>query len=140
MTNGFIGEYLILMGSFMAHPVYGAIAVLGVVLGAAYMLWMVKKVFFGMPGKLVKDSVDMSEHDAHAHHHDDSHAAHADHAHGDQGHKLLDLNKREIFIMTIMIVVVFWMGLYPQSFLNKSAVSIEHLSSNLSNYSLSIKE
>ena len=46
-TNGFVGEFLILLGAFRAHPVAGAISTLGVVLGAVYMLTMYKDVFFG---------------------------------------------------------------------------------------------
>jgi len=47
MLNGFVGEFLILIGTFLADPVVGAIAASGVVLAAAYMLWMFRRVFFG---------------------------------------------------------------------------------------------
>lgn len=46
-TNGFVGEFLILLGAFRAHWVYGAIAVTGVVLGAAYFLWYYERAMFG---------------------------------------------------------------------------------------------
>jgi NADH-quinone oxidoreductase subunit M len=46
-TNGFAGELLILMGAFKASPTLAAIAVLGAILGAWYMLGAVKKTFFG---------------------------------------------------------------------------------------------
>ena len=45
MTNGFVGEFLILFGTWQASKTFAILAVSGVVLGAAYMLWMVKKVF-----------------------------------------------------------------------------------------------
>ena len=45
--NGFIGEFLILLGSFSATPRWTAVAASGVVLGAIYMLWMVRRVIFG---------------------------------------------------------------------------------------------
>jgi NADH-quinone oxidoreductase subunit M len=45
--NGFIGEFLILLGVFKANPWAGALAVSGVVLGAVYMLWMYQRVIFG---------------------------------------------------------------------------------------------
>jgi len=45
--NGFVGEFLILLGTFKANPVAGVIAVSGVVLGAVYMLWMYQRVIFG---------------------------------------------------------------------------------------------
>ena len=46
-TNGFVGEFLILLGAFQANVVYGVLATTGVVLGAAYMLWMFQRVMFG---------------------------------------------------------------------------------------------
>jgi NADH-quinone oxidoreductase subunit M len=45
--NGFVGEFLILLGGFRMDKVLGAIAASGVVLGAAYMLWMYQRVIFG---------------------------------------------------------------------------------------------
>lgn len=46
-TNGFVGEFLILLGSFKSNSMLTAIAATGVILGAVAMLWMVKRVFFG---------------------------------------------------------------------------------------------
>ncbi|MEO5354503.1 MAG: NADH-quinone oxidoreductase subunit M, partial [Magnetococcus sp. XQGC-1] len=46
-TNGFVGEFLILLGAFMANKAVATIAATGLVLGASYMLWMFKKVVFG---------------------------------------------------------------------------------------------
>lgn len=46
-TNGFVGEFLILLGAFRAHPWAAVVATTGVVLGAAYMLTMYKHVIFG---------------------------------------------------------------------------------------------
>jgi len=45
--NGFIGEFLILLGSFSARPLWTAAATTGVILGAIYMLWMYRRVSFG---------------------------------------------------------------------------------------------
>jgi NADH-quinone oxidoreductase subunit M len=45
--NGFVGEFLILLGAFQAAPWYAVPATFGVVLAAVYMLWMVRRVFFG---------------------------------------------------------------------------------------------
>lgn len=45
--NGFVGEFLILLGTFQANTLAGVIAVSGVVLGAVYMLWMYQRVIFG---------------------------------------------------------------------------------------------
>jgi NADH-quinone oxidoreductase subunit M len=46
-TNGFVGEFLILVGSWKLGPGFVVAASLGVVLAAAYMLWMVQRVFYG---------------------------------------------------------------------------------------------
>ncbi|TLY21118.1 MAG: NADH-quinone oxidoreductase subunit M [Nitrospirae bacterium] len=46
-TNGFVGEFLILLGAFRAHWALAAIGVLGVILGAAYFLWFYERAFFG---------------------------------------------------------------------------------------------
>lgn len=111
LTNGFVGEFLILLGTYKAQPLAAMFAVTGVVFGAAYMLWMCKRVFFGEKGPLVAD-----EH-----------------------HPLHDMNMREIVIMVPFVVMVFWMGLFPNTFLKWSEVSIDYLIKNRSNYELTIK-
>ena len=45
--NGFVGEFLILLGAFDASPMAAVVAATGVVLGAVYMLWMYRRVIFG---------------------------------------------------------------------------------------------
>ncbi len=45
--NGFIGEFLVLLGAFKANPVYGIVAASGVIFAAVYLLWMYQRVFFG---------------------------------------------------------------------------------------------
>lgn len=45
--NGFVGEFLILAGSFRTFPIAATIAATGVILAAIYLLWLVQKVFFG---------------------------------------------------------------------------------------------
>jgi NADH-quinone oxidoreductase subunit M len=45
--NGFIGEFLILVGAFRAHPWFAAFAATGVILSAVYMLWMFQRVNYG---------------------------------------------------------------------------------------------
>lgn len=111
MTNGFVGEFLILLATFGYNSGLGAIAVTGVILGAAYMLWMVKKVFFGPAGELVDGS------------------------HGE----LKDLNPREIAVLVPILVLIFWMGVFPNHFLQWSEASIKHLVENQNNYELKLK-
>ncbi len=49
--NGFVGEFLVLMGSYATLPVHTMIAASGVVLAAVYMLWAYERVFTGVPDK-----------------------------------------------------------------------------------------
>lgn len=112
MTNGFVGEFLILLGVFKAQSAFAYFAVTGVVLGAVYMLWMFKRVFFGQKGELVKD-----EH-----------------------HPLHDLSAREITVMVPMIILMFVMGLFPNLFLDFSKVSVDYYVQNRSHYHLSIQD
>jgi NADH-quinone oxidoreductase subunit M len=113
LTNGFIGEFLILLGTFQANKVVGSIAVLGVIFGAVYMLWMFKRVFFGKEGEAVKDN---------------------------QTHPLHDLCLREICVLTPLVVFIFWMGIFPNDFLKVSEVSLKHLVENQNNYQLSVMD
>ncbi len=46
-TNGFVGEFLILLGAFRSVKLYGILGAVGVILGAVYMLWMFQRVMFG---------------------------------------------------------------------------------------------
>ncbi len=115
LTNGFIGEFLILMGTFKYNPWVAAVAVTGVVFGAAYMLWMVKKVFFGPKGEVVTES----EKDSH--------------------HALHDLSVREFVVLAPLVVMIFWMGVFPNHFMDFSKKSIDHLLANKQNYSLEVK-
>jgi NADH-quinone oxidoreductase subunit M len=47
LLNGFVGEFLVLSGSFQAHPWWGAVGATGVIWSACYLLWMYQRVFFG---------------------------------------------------------------------------------------------
>lgn len=53
-TNSFVGEFLVLVGTFFWSKPLAAIAALGVILAAAYMLWMVQRVVFGVPADRVR--------------------------------------------------------------------------------------
>ena len=47
-TSGFVGEFLTIIGAFKANMLVGILAAVGVILGAAYMLWLYKRVVFGV--------------------------------------------------------------------------------------------
>jgi len=53
-TSGFVGEILVLVGAFQANTWVAALAAVGVILGAAYMLWLYRRVIFG---ELTKDNL-----------------------------------------------------------------------------------
>jgi NADH-quinone oxidoreductase subunit M len=55
LMNGFVGEFLILSGSFPGHIAWVSAATIGVILSASYMLWMVQRVFYGNPSGMVTD-------------------------------------------------------------------------------------
>ncbi len=105
--NGFSGEILILLGAFQrawaegpAHVAVSlrtvsVLAVLGVVLGAWYMLWLVQRVFFG---PLREPAT---------------------------GHPVQDLSWREIGALSPLAVFVFWIGLFPNHFLRPMAPALE---------------
>ena len=60
-TSGFIGEFLILMGVFKDNFLVAVIASLGVILGAAYMLWLYKRVVFGkLVNKELEKMIDLN--------------------------------------------------------------------------------
>jgi NADH-quinone oxidoreductase subunit M len=47
--NGFVGEFLVLLGSFVAHRWWAVVAATGVILAALYLLWAYQRVFHGTP-------------------------------------------------------------------------------------------
>jgi NADH-quinone oxidoreductase subunit M len=55
ILNGFVGEFLILSGSFASHPCWIIAATLGVILGAAYMLGMIQSIFYGPKSTMVTE-------------------------------------------------------------------------------------
>jgi NADH-quinone oxidoreductase subunit M len=63
-TSGFIGEFLVLIGAFQKNVLVAILASVGIILGAAYMLWLYKRVIFGKMEKKELSSLkdlDMSE-------------------------------------------------------------------------------
>jgi NADH-quinone oxidoreductase subunit M len=106
-TNGFVGEFLILIGAFEgALRWWTVIATSGVILSAVYMLWMFQRVMFG--------ELD-----------------------NPKNQKLADLNAREICIMVPLIVMIFVMGIYPKPFIDKMDPAIKKLVSQARPVSLS---
>jgi NADH-quinone oxidoreductase subunit M len=103
--NGFVGEFIILLGAFgstaIGNPWYAGISALGVIMAAIYILYMFQRVFLGPAGEIT--------------HH----------------HQLRDLNQREIGIMLPLIILMFWIGLYPKPFLDILAPAVTKLLAGL---------
>jgi len=85
LLNGFIGEFTILQGAFIENRMWAGLAVIGVILAAAYLLWLYQRVFFG---KVTNP----------------------------KNEKLHDLTPREVLYFTPLLIVAFWIGLYPKPF------------------------
>jgi NADH-quinone oxidoreductase subunit M len=94
-TNGFVGEFLILLGGFERAPWVSVVSASGLILGAWYMLWLYQRIFFNE----VKESM--------------------------QG--LVQLNLREILTLVPMVLLIFWIGLYPNALLGFMHTSVSHL-------------
>ncbi len=86
--NGFVGEFKILLGSFVANAFskwYVVFATSGVILAAVYMLWMYQRVMFGTPNST--------------------------------NESLPDLNPRELAVLLPILLFIVWIGVYPNTFL-----------------------
>ena len=93
--NWFVGEFMILAGSFITDAFskwYVVFAATGVILAAVYMLWMFQRVMFGTLDKTNEE--------------------------------LPDLNAREIVVMLPLLLFIVWIGVYPKPFLSKMQKSV----------------
>lgn len=96
-TNGFVGEFLILVGAFESNlRVFTVFATTGVILAAVYMLWMFQRVMMGKVTNVKNEN-------------------------------LKDLSAREVVVMLPLILFIFWIGFYPNTFFEKMNPSLENL-------------
>ena len=93
-TNGFVGEFLVLLGAFKASFAWAAVAATGVILSACYMLWMYQRVAFGP-------------------------ITH------EENRRLGDLTLRERLVFAPLLVLIFWMGVTPQPFLDRMQPALD---------------
>ncbi len=99
-TSGFVGEFMVILSAVKANFWIAFIAALTLIIGAAYTLWMVKRVFFG---EVRNDNV----------------AA------------MKDLNTREFFILSVLAVLVLWLGVWPNPLLDVLHPTVENLVAHL---------
>jgi NADH-quinone oxidoreductase subunit M len=97
-TNGFVGEFLVLIGSFPAVPFYSVIAATSVIFAAAYLLWAVQRIIYN---PLVTPE--------------------------NKALEGKDLNWREIGLLVPLIVAILWIGVYPKPVLAKTEAAAERL-------------
>ena len=109
LLNGFVGEFLIIVGSYYSHAAYAAFASAGVVLAAVYLLWMYQRVFYG---EITNE----------------------------KNRTLPDCDFREKLILTIMVIVIIAMGVYPQPFLRRMDRGVNSLMLRLERHSLIITD
>ena len=96
-TNGFVGEFMILLGAFQSElRWFAVIATTGVILAAVYMLWMFQRVMFG---KLDNP----------------------------KNQNLKDLSFRELCVVAPLLIFVFWIGVYPNTFLEKMEPAVNQM-------------
>jgi len=99
--NGFVGEFLIMLGSWTSNAIQHAwiatmLAGTGVIWAAVYMLWMLQRVVFGPVTN--PDNV-----------------------------ALKDLNAREVGLLVPLLILMLFMGVYPRVFLDRSQASIDQV-------------
>jgi NADH-quinone oxidoreductase subunit M len=102
LLNGFVGEFTILQGTFMENWRWGAWAVPGVVLAAAYLLWLYQRVFFGTVTN-------------------------------PKNEKLHDLTPREVLTFVPLLIMAFWIGLYPKPFFQILEQPVNQIVQNVRN-------
>jgi NADH-quinone oxidoreductase subunit M len=93
-TNGFVGEFLVLLGAFKTKFAWAAVAATGVILSACYMLWMFQRVVFGP-------------------------VTH------EENERLGDLTLRERLVFAPLLLLIFWMGVMPQPFLDRMQPALD---------------
>ena len=112
-TGNFIGEILILMGSFQAYPIISVLLTVSFVWAGLYALILIHKALFG-------DNTT-------------PHLYALYQAKDDTAKPLRDLGRRELSLLGVLVVGLIWLGLYPQPVLDKSKQAMHHISTKMPN-------
>ncbi len=96
--GNFVGEFLALLGAFQANQVLTIVSAFGLIFASVYSLWVIQRAFHG---KFPEASLDPG--------------------------RLPDLDRREMAYYFAMVAGLVWMGVYPQSFLDLSAPTLQAL-------------
>jgi len=99
LTNGFIGEFLLLLGLFEYNVVFAVIAGLTVIFSAVYMLWMYQRTMFGKLNTVTEN--------------------------------MTDLTIPEMLSLVPLVIIIFWIGIFPGMFLQTVNMDILQIISNL---------
>jgi NADH-quinone oxidoreductase subunit M len=128
-TNGFVGEFLILTGTFKQSALglqpYAIVGASGVILGAIYLLWMYQRIMQGpVRGEEAGDG--HGGHGGAGHDGPSAAVATTTSTTSDGGHALhlSDINAREIAILLPLVALILWIGIYPKPFLDRTAASV----------------
>ena len=110
--NGFIGEFLILIGSFKSAVLnswaYTIFAATGIIFAAVYLLWMYQRVVFG---KVTNEEL--------------------------KG-ELTDLNLRELIVLIPIFIFIVWIGIYPGTFLRLSEASTKSVIDQVGTFTVNL--
>ncbi len=110
-TANFVGEFLALVGLYEVSSWAAIAATTGIILGAAYMLWLYWRICFGKLSDPTPEELSREKKE-------DEYRFAAE---------MPDLNKREWWLLAPIAAVVFWMGIYPESFLRPMRADIGRL-------------
>jgi len=84
-TNGFVGEFTILLGTWSYNKVFAVLGASGIIFAACYMLWMYQRVFYGKITNPANENI-------------------------------TDLTLREKVVLVPLVIMIFWIGIYPKPF------------------------
>lgn len=99
-TSGFVGEFMVILAAVKFNFWIGLLATFTLILGAAYTLWMYKRVYFGA---IANDHVA----------------------------KLVDVNRREFWMLMVLALLVLYMGIFPKPFTSVMHESVANLLSHV---------